>query len=184
MITAISFMRSPGPVGQLMDVGDFSFTLSTTPRQVNGLSSDLPSNPGSNAQTVGTFYIYPNSTPEQYYPDPFVFQFNKPFLYDPSAGNLLLDVRTDDARSIAISSRYNYYSFTSDNTGLVSSSIFTSNNMIYPYLGNTTLVTAFTFDALSTPEPAYTWAILFIALSASAWRLTRKLLPLNRTRRY
>jgi len=79
-------------------IGSYTATigLSTTSRQVDGLSTSFASNLGPDASTVfsGTVTI---ATTAGAGPRPFEFviNFTTPFNYDPALGNLLLDVVTN-----------------------------------------------------------------------------------------
>lgn len=96
-ITQIAF-RSDG-----LQEGAFSFTIaniqinfSTTPAGPDGLSTTLSNNVGSDDTIVfsGPLSLF-TSTSGQPVPRPFDFAvpLQTPFLYNPDAGNLLLDVR-------------------------------------------------------------------------------------------
>jgi hypothetical protein len=85
-INAISFFQSTSYGGALGNAV-FTIFLSTTSAAVNGLSSNLASNVGSNNQQFATIITSGTTTPS-------VFTINgSGFLYDPTAGgNLLLDI--------------------------------------------------------------------------------------------
>ena len=90
--------RPDGIVGQS---GPRSFTLriyaSTTSRTVAGISTTFAENPGTNNMLVfdGTVNVTTGNLPgpgntRQF---DYVFPFTTPFLYDPAAGNLVLDLQ-------------------------------------------------------------------------------------------
>lgn len=85
-ISSISFFLSPlaGSDNHLYPQ-TITISLSTTSIGVDGLYYHAPQ--GSDAQTLGTYTIGGNS------PDVLTFQ-GSPFLYDPSKGNLLLQIDT------------------------------------------------------------------------------------------
>ena len=71
--------------------GTYDFYLSTTPQLVNGLdTSNLNNNPGPDARLVGS-YSLDGTMPVGVVP----FALTTPFTYDPTLGNLLLDIRYD-----------------------------------------------------------------------------------------
>jgi len=73
------------------NISRIQIDLSTTQRGVNSLSPVFAENIGPDDTTVfGPSSIYLSGRRGQF---DFVFQFTTPFVYDPRAGNLLMDVR-------------------------------------------------------------------------------------------
>lgn len=77
-------------------IPNITITMSTTSMPVDGLSPVFANNTGADAETVyqGTLPIYSTQSPSDSGPPPFdvVINLQHPFLYDPSKGNLLLDI--------------------------------------------------------------------------------------------
>jgi hypothetical protein len=75
---------------------NITINMSTTSKPVDGLSSVFADNTGSDAQTVyqGTLPIFSTQPIGNTGPAPFdvVINLQHPFLYDPSKGNLLVDI--------------------------------------------------------------------------------------------
>jgi hypothetical protein len=90
-IDSIAFRSNP--FGATLQ--DFTITMSTTDKAVDGLSPVFADNTGADAQSVyrGTLPIF--SEPPENHPTtgPYglVINLQHPFLYDPSKGNLLID---------------------------------------------------------------------------------------------
>lgn len=83
-INSISFFTQQSGV---LNTGSFSFYLSTTDKPVDGLSSVFDDNLGPDA----VFFAFLNST-GQMAPEVLTFS-GLPFFYDPTFGNLLVDIR-------------------------------------------------------------------------------------------
>jgi len=95
LITQIAFRPADGVSGT-WTFPDLQFTLSTTTQSPGSLSTDLDSNIGSNATVVFsgslTWTAPVAGAPGSLTPWYFVVNLTTPFLYDPSQGNLLLEV--------------------------------------------------------------------------------------------
>ncbi len=114
-----------------LSTGDYQLFLSTTSASVNGLSTDLFSNTGSNDSLVYSGDV-PNAT-KLGQSDQFTFSLSKSFFYDPTLGNLLLTVtvgnqgpatfglQADDSGSLTSRA----YSTESGNTGADSAGLVT-----------------------------------------------------------
>lgn len=89
-ISSISFVE--GRAGGTLTSALFEFYLSTTSRAVDGLSTDFDSNLGADTQLFGSFLLAGAA------PSRLTFS-GTGFAYDPSAGNLLLDIRLSDITS-------------------------------------------------------------------------------------
>jgi len=141
---------------------DIQIDLSTTSMVPDGLSSTFADNIGPDDTVVyarGPLALSSAATGPPGAPDNFDILINltTPFLYDPTAGNLLLDVRNfgagsttqmnaEDTFGDGISSVYTF-------TGDVNSAVGDQNNS----LG---LVAQFTFMPAAVPEPG---ALVFLA---------------------
>jgi hypothetical protein len=99
MITQIAFRADISVAGYPLTYTfpDVEFTLSTTSAQPGHLSSNLDSNLGPDETTVfsgSLTWTAPGPGPTALGPNPWYFVVNlaTPFLYDPSKGNLLLNI--------------------------------------------------------------------------------------------
>jgi hypothetical protein len=88
LIDSISFYASA--TGSVDANGSYTLSLSTTSASVNGLSTNMASNVGGDAETFfsGALPAYPSSLLGL-----LTFTLSTPFLFDPTVGNLLLDVQ-------------------------------------------------------------------------------------------
>jgi len=99
LLTQIAFRPSigAGTSPQTQTIADIQFDLSTTSAAPDALSSTFASNVGADNLSVfrGAFDISTANTGPAAGPRDFdiVLTFTTPFLYDPGAGNLLLDIR-------------------------------------------------------------------------------------------
>jgi len=147
-ISAISFALASGTAS----TGTYSLSLSTTSKTVNGLSSNFASNLGSDNTT-----IFSGTLAGQIVGNSLIFSFSD-FNYDPSAGNLLLNVNTSGIPS-----------------GVEFAGMFLSNDLVendmfsrvhdfgFGFEGG--LITTFTLGAVSgVPEPA-TWAMMLLGIA-------------------
>lgn len=157
-ITSLSLYRYQG--GQ-MDSATYSLYLSTTQKAVNGLSTDAAANRGADAMLFGTYTL------GGYMPDVLTFSGNA-FTYDASAGNLLLDIVVD-----SVTNTVGYQSFfKSDESGTVTSRLFTINGGGYGYDGRGLVTTFGTADA-AVPEPGVL-ALMGLGLAGLAVARRRK----------
>ena len=160
-ITGVTFFNknyTPGSVNS----ADYSFQLSTSSATVGNLSTNFASNIGADNTTIfsGTLGGPVDTTTHE-----FTVTGTHDFMYDPSKGNLLLNI-TDDG--------------TTDNASVYLDAINSSNNYFsraYSY-GSASysdgwgLVTRFNSDAtVPTPEPASFAAFGFGALGLFAMAL-------------
>ena len=89
-ITGLEFFNTQDNTGSVLNSGSVAISLSTTPADWNTLSSTYSNNIGANntlvfSGTIGGPWSFPGTL---------TFNFSTPFLYDPAAGNLLMDVQT------------------------------------------------------------------------------------------
>jgi hypothetical protein len=100
-IDAIGF-RADGPLGYVYGsiISNLTVSFSTTTREVDSLSTSFADNVGPNDTVAfgpGRFAFVsgssPNPGPNPFHPALNLLTLDRPFYYDPSAGNLLLDVR-------------------------------------------------------------------------------------------
>jgi len=140
------------------DFGGSTFTvsLSTTSAPVQGLSSNMDDNVGAD-NTL--FWSGTLSGPV----GPSLTLTGGPFLYDPLAGNLLVDVTIAGGTA-------QYVFFAEDDEGSVLSRMFTNGTV---YDDSSGLVTAFTYTAVprpaAVPEPA-----TFVLVAAGLWSVRRR----------
>jgi hypothetical protein len=135
--------------------------LSTTSRGPDGLSPVFSENIGPDEATVygpgplylsGSFAIPPG------------FMFERPFLYDPTAGNLLLDIRNFGPGN---ASELDAFDTVGDSVSIVlgradATSAFASSSR--------GLATEFWVEIVPIPEPS-TAALLLMGLLAVGWKL-------------
>ncbi len=135
-------------------VGTYDFYLSTTTAAVDGLSSTFDDNRGSDNMLFGSFAL------AGAIPDVQSFSGSS-FWYDPSLGNLLLDIRiasSDTRFSHSFNNANNY------NAG----GLYSRMHNFGDVFEGTGLNTEFVFDAESTvPEPA-TMTLLATGLAGMA----------------
>lgn len=134
------------------------FYLSTSSASLTGLSPDLDSNLGSNTSLFGSF-----SRAGAFSSISFA---GSPFVYDPSEGNLLLDIR------FSSNSGFAFFDATLDSRtsrGWVGVDDGYGNGVSYGY----GLVTEFSSRAVSVPEPA-PYLLLSLGLLALAYLKRRQ----------
>jgi len=180
LITQIAFRPNP-------DVGSsFSSTLpnvqidlSTTSKTADGLSTTFAANVGADDTVVhsgplslSSAFTGPASGPKDF---DIVISLTTPFLYDPTKGNLLLDVRNFGG---GFTTQFDAEQFTGD----AISRVFTNDaNGVNDATGSPDtvgLVTQFTFQpAAAVPEPS-SLALLGLGAGALAgWRRWRNRKP-------
>lgn len=102
-VGSVTFFRSQGG---LMDSASYSVSFYNTSVPTNGLSTDLNANLGSLLSSFGSFSVS-GSMPEELTLD------GSDFLYDPTLGNLLMDVTVT---GLTTANRYSSF-FQADYTG-------------------------------------------------------------------
>jgi len=173
LISAISF-RPDGDFGTSFSstLSSIQINLSTTVAAPDGLSTTFASNIGGNDTQVYSGSLTLSSTNTGGPPRNFdiVITLQTPFLYDPSVGNLLMDVRNFGAGTTT--------QFDAEVTsGDSISRVFTFGSGVGSATGDTAdssgLITQFTFAAV--PEPT-TWALIGVGTLGTgvyAWRKKR-----------
>jgi hypothetical protein len=136
-------------------------TLSTTPKAVDSLSPLFTENIGSDATVVfGTAPVLMPGWPGS----GAVITFTRPFLYDPSSGNLLVDFQNFGGISPAANIPFfDAHSAQGDSVSILASNDPEALNGLPSSVG---LVTQFTFSPI--PEPNTALLLAFAALAAFA----------------
>jgi hypothetical protein len=144
--------------GTEAQAGSYVLSLSTTQAAVNGLSTDLSGNLGPD-NTI----VYSGGVPTLS-GGVLRFVLSTPFTYDPSKGNLLLDVQVDyeDTEGLIF--------FDLNGEGGLASQAFPTDDGVF--VSGSALVTRF---STTVPEPS-TWAMMLIGFAglAYAYRTTRR----------
>lgn len=153
-ITNLTFYQAPG-FGGSMDDAYYTIDLSTTPSNVG---DGYPLTVGADDQVFGTFHVSGNM------PTQLTFT-GTPFNYNPSNGNLLMQVTVGTVNSTVGYSSF----FEADYTGSVVSRAW--NEGAGPGSGTGALVTG--FNVASTPEPA-SFGLLACGLGALTAMLRRR----------
>jgi hypothetical protein len=165
LISAIGFATSSGYAGQ-SNTDTFTLGLSTTSATIASLSTNYASNIGPDAKTVfsgtQTITAASNGTFD------FLVTLSTPFVYDPTKGNLLLDV------NISNSTGPNQLAFETTNDA-VTSRIYNSSGTGTPTHDlNYGLVTAFTVGPVAVPEPSTMVMGLTSVVGAGLFALRRR----------
>ena len=153
---------APG-ISSQVDSGTFQISLSTTSAAVNGLDINTLSNNIGGDNTV----VYDTSLPSLSGPGgiggELTIPLSTPFTYDPSGGNLLLDVFSTDATISPNGFGAYLDSYAGDAPGDIFSRTYSTSASYLPndYNTNFGLVTGFNVAAGAVPEPA-TWAMLML----------------------
>lgn len=137
--------------------GDFTLSLSTTSAAVNGLSANMVDNLGADNTVIFSARL-PAFSPL------LIFQLVQPFVYDPTQGNLLLDITLSGV------TQFKHAPYVAHNGGFVGSSRMVNGNTA----GTDGFGLVTTFGIV--PEPA-TWAMLATALPgvlAFGWSRRRR----------
>lgn len=182
-ITAIAFSNTLLPLFGFANVpllaGDYDFSFAYTSAGVNGLSTNLASNITSGQ---ATFLVFNSPGISQGF-STLTFLGSAPFTYDPTLGNLLLNLVVSNQANVPSSSYNPANGFDSDDTGTSTSRAFRigSNTAIADSTG---LVTGFTYFAVEAPVPEPgTWALmgggLLLLLAAKSRRKLAAVLPLG-----
>jgi PEP-CTERM motif len=150
-ITSLTFSFNPEFGGSSTVLsGDYSIFLSTTSAAVNGLSSDLTSNLGPD----NTLFFSGNLGGAN--SNPSFTITGTPFLYNPTLGNLLIDIIVNNQANVANGSGNGYLN--ADDSGSSISracaigSGTTASSSCFGAYGS--LVTTFNASSSTTPEPS------------------------------
>jgi hypothetical protein len=160
-IDDIVFYAGPGTTGT--NSSKYTISLSTTSAAVNGLNTELSMNIGSDVTTV-----YNNATLPAIQDGVLTIALSTPFAYNPAAGNLLIDMKSQYAGTLG-----GGFEFDSASGGVFSRAY---SGMTISPSNNSGLVTGFTVAA---PEPS-TWAMMilgFAGLGLAGYRAARKTRP-------
>ncbi len=151
-INRLSFFLSPSYTAGPLNTGTYTIALSTTTAAVNGLSSTFASNLGADNTIFGVFNLGGSA------PSTLTFT-GATFNYDPSLGNLLLDVQASiTAGSTAASVSTSYYEARYEDAA----GAFSRQHNFGTIFDNTGLVTEFGF--VQVPEPS-SYALLAAGLA-------------------
>lgn len=161
-ITALSFFDIYNPGLGNANVpflsGTYAFSLGVSSKSVNGLSTTLSDNVTgsmSNFFTTTTSGIGPGFGSLQ-------FTGSTPFVYDPSAGNLLLRIVVNNQANVQSSLTMNGFDLDVSGGGQTSRAFQISNQT---FADNNGLVTQFDYTSSGVPEPG-TCALLGAGLLA------------------
>jgi len=190
-ITGVSFRAYPGAApsfffSNTVSVSDLVVSLATTTASPNENAGAAPSatfanNIGAGAQTVFSGPITLSTAATGVGPQPFDYtvNFTTPFLYNPGAGNLLLDFLIPTGATVS-GSGFGFLTFDTANDlndGVFSVVNISSGGAATGTLSTAAAITQF-HTASAVPEPA-SWAIMMggLLLTGSALRLRRTLRP-------
>jgi hypothetical protein len=163
-VGSVSFFRDPNYSG-LMDSATYSISFYVTPQAVNALSTTGADNRGTLLSSFGIFSL------GGLMPDVLTLTGN-PFSYDPSAGNLLMDVTVT---GLTQANPYTSF-FQADGLGTVLSRYY-SDNGVTGGVDEYGLVTQFSAPA-AVPGPIVGAGIPGLILAVGgfiAWKRRRKI---------
>ncbi len=145
-INTLSFYFNPnfGGTSNVLS-GTYDIYLSTTAATVNGLSSDPTANRGGDYTLVDVFTGSVDSNPS------FAIALTSPFSYDPTSGNLLLEVIASDQPNVLNGSGNGYLE--ADSTGATTSRAWGYGSSISLNTDSNGLVTTFSTSPIATAEP-------------------------------
>ena len=167
-IAAIAFPHTLDPISNQIDPANYQIVLSTTPRQVGQLSADFNSNVGADAAVVFAGPLA-GEVPRG---SSLTFTLAVPFVFDPAAGNLLLDVLKQGGTFFGDDGVYLDYQTRMN--GLSSSiQLQISSGVNADPTGG--LVTVFTGEGADGPAPVPEPATLLLLGSGIAVGLLRRL---------
>lgn len=156
--------------------GNIQINLSTTPKNPDALSFNFADNIGTNETQVfsGTLTASSANSGPVGGPKNFdiVFNFTNPFVYDPSAGNLLLELKkfTNEITGNKFDSEVTLGDSISTVIAVGDANAAIADPLFSSTLG---LVTQFTITPV--PEPASALGILAVGVFGGGLMLTRKL---------
>ena len=181
-LTSLSLRAYPGAApsgftGNTLNVSNVAINLSTTARgDETGtlLSSTYANNVGSNVSSVfsGPLTLSTKATGQGTQPFDYTINFQNPFLYDPSMGNLLLDV---DVLGTTSGNGFGFLTFDTVNDvndGIYSVVNLNSGTAATGTLSTAGAITLFSGTAIAgaVPEPA-SWAMMILGFSVMGFGL-------------
>jgi hypothetical protein len=173
LITQIAFRPSPFlSTAFTTTLADVQIDFSTISAGAGALSTTFANNVGANDTVDYSGALTLSSSDTQGVFDTTI-TLTTPFLYDPSAGNLLMDVRNIDGATAFIGSEF----FAADNTGSVTSRVFGAEgnpNATAGTADNLGLITQFTFQSqqpAGTPEPG---SLALLAAGGAVFSVVRR----------
>jgi hypothetical protein len=108
-ISSISFFASQAP-DSLFNIADYTFTLSTSQKAVGGLDvGNLNNNPGADATLFASFSSSGTTTGPQFDVLAGTGGGGAAFYYDPSLGNLLLDIQVSNVTASFVTGGFDSY---------------------------------------------------------------------------
>jgi hypothetical protein len=185
LINGFSFRAYPGAApslffGNSVDISDVVIQLSTTAAGASE-SGSLPSatfahNLESDATTVfsGALDLTTAATGTDPQPFDYTVSFSQPFLYNPAAGNLLLDVMIPSGATVS-GTGFGFLTFDTVNTiddGIYSVVNLSDGGAATGTLSTAGAITAFSVSSPAVPEPS-TWLMMvtgFGILGAAMWK--------------
>ena len=183
LLTSLAFRTNGVSTGNLFEgvgrpttrIFEGSFNLSTTSKAVDGLSTNFAANRGADALDVIGRGDIVFSTAAAMDGDvrafDVVFNFDNPFLYDPSAGNLLLDINDFSGGSVFSNGTPLDAQFTPGDS--VSNLYVTNSNTNDGRTSTKGYITKFGAGVAAVPEPA-TWAMMLVGFGLIGGTLRRR----------
>jgi hypothetical protein len=174
-INQIAFRVDAGESAFESKLDDVRIDLSTTRRPVDGLSNTFANNIGADNVTVfaGSLSLKSVGAVSGLGPFDVAISLSTPFLYDPSAGNLLLDVRNFKGGTTRFLDSSSALNDAMSRVYALDVNSATANTE-FPSDG---LVTRFRFDVVTVPEPGT------LPLASSGLLALGSLLVVRRTRK-
>lgn len=185
-ITAFSFRAFPGAApsaffGNVLNISDVNIRLSTTGAGGEGAtqaSSTFASNIGADVQTVYSGALALSTAATGVGPQPFDYTvtFDTPFAYDPSQGNLLLDVLVPTNATVS-GTGFGFLTFDTVNTlndGIFSVVEINNGAATTGFLSTAGAITLFSSAAVAPiPEPA-SWALMIAGFGLAGAAMRRR----------
>ena len=178
LITQIAFRPDAASGGAFSTTfANVQFDLSTTSKQPNFLSANFASNVGaddrmvrSGSLTLSSAFTGPAAGPKDF---DVIVTLTTPFVYDPAAGNLLLDIRKFSAEGIG--QQLDAVDGSGVSSRAYSYDVNDANGLIGAFYGEqTALVTQFTFSGAAVPEPGNLAPLFGVGVTGAGIFLRRK----------